>query len=114
MNPGISEIGPLRIGPKEPLFILGPCVIESEDLVWRMARSLKDIANKTDVRFVFKASYDKANRTSVKSYRGLGVREGCEILGAIGKELNVPVTTDVHSPAEAEIAAEHIDVLQIP
>jgi 2-dehydro-3-deoxyphosphooctonate aldolase (KDO 8-P synthase) len=79
-----------------------------------MARALKEVAATVDARFMFKASYDKANRTSVKSYRGLGVREGCAILAAIGRELNVPVTTDVHSPEEVEIAAEHIDVLQIP
>jgi 2-dehydro-3-deoxyphosphooctonate aldolase (KDO 8-P synthase) len=114
MSRRISEIGPLRIAPNEPIFILGPCVIESEKFVWHMARSLKEIAARADVRFVFKASYDKANRTSVKSYRGLGVREGCAILAAIGKELLVPVTTDVHSPEEALIAAEYVDILQIP
>jgi 2-dehydro-3-deoxyphosphooctonate aldolase (KDO 8-P synthase) len=114
MNRPIREIGPMRVGPNEPIFILGPCVIESEEFVWRMARSLKEIADSQDVRFVFKASYDKANRTSVKSYRGLGAREGCTILAAIGKELGVPVTTDVHSPAEAELAAEYVDILQIP
>ena len=64
--------------------------------------------------FIFKASYDKANRTSIRSYRGISVREGCEILAAIGAELKIPVTTDVHSPAEAEIAGQTIDVLQIP
>ncbi len=64
--------------------------------------------------FIFKASYDKANRTSVRSYRGIGVREGCELLAAVGRELKIPVTTDVHSPSEAEIAGEIIDVLQIP
>src|SRR5439155_19843222 len=63
---------------------------------------------------VFKASYDKANRTSVKSFRGIGEREGCEILAAIGRELKIPVTTDVHSPDEAKLAGEVIDLLQIP
>jgi len=108
------KIGRCVLGGAKPLFILGPCVIESEEFVWRMARSLKEIAAQADVQFVFKASYDKANRTSVKSYRGLDVREGCAVLAAIGKELGVPVTTDVHSPAEAQIAAEYIDILQIP
>jgi len=108
------SIGPLTLGGSAPLFILGPCVIESEDFAWKMARALKEISTAGGAQFVFKASYDKANRTSVKSYRGLGVREGCALLGQIGKELGVPVTTDVHSPEEAQIAAEWIDILQIP
>jgi 2-dehydro-3-deoxyphosphooctonate aldolase (KDO 8-P synthase) len=108
------DIGPHRIGAGQPLFILGPCVIESEDFVWKMARALKDIATTAGAQFVFKASYDKANRTSMKSFRGLEVKEGCAILAAIGKELGVPVTTDVHSPEQARLAAEYVDVLQIP
>lgn len=97
-----------------PVFILGPCVIESEAFVWDMAKRLKVIADELKVRWIFKASYDKANRTSIKSYRGLGCEEGCKILGAIGKELGVPVTTDVHTAEEATKAAEWIDLLQIP
>jgi 2-dehydro-3-deoxyphosphooctonate aldolase (KDO 8-P synthase) len=102
------------LGGKEPLFILGPCVIESEAFLWRIARRIRRIAAETGIQFVFKASYDKANRTSVQSFRGLGVAEGCGLLAAVGAELGVPVTTDVHSPAEAEIAAQSIDILQIP
>ena len=97
-----------------PVFLLGPCVIESEDFVWDMARKIHGIAQEVGVDFVFKASYDKANRSSVSSYRGIGCREGCALLGEIGKEFGVPVTTDVHSLQEAEIAAEWIYVLQIP
>lgn len=108
------QIGPHTLGGGEPLFILGPCVIESEEFVWRMARALREITSRLGAQFVFKASYDKANRTSVKSFRGLGVREGCALLATIGKELGVPVTTDVHSPEEAQAAAEFIDILQIP
>jgi 2-dehydro-3-deoxyphosphooctonate aldolase (KDO 8-P synthase) len=108
------EIGPLRIGDGDPLFILGPCVIESEEFTWKMARALKELAVQANAQFVFKASYDKANRTSVKSFRGLGVKDGCALLAAIGRELQVPVTTDIHSPEEAQIAAEYIDILQIP
>jgi 2-dehydro-3-deoxyphosphooctonate aldolase (KDO 8-P synthase) len=108
------SIGSATLGGPEPLFILGPCVIESEDFVWRMARALQDICAPTRTPFVFKASYDKANRTSGKSFRGLDVRAGCRLLGEIGRELGVPVTTDVHSPEEAKIAAETIDILQIP
>jgi len=79
-----------------------------------MAKKLAQICTAADADLIFKASYDKANRTSVHSFRGIGVREGCEILSAIGREMKIPVTTDVHSPAEAEIAGENIDMLQIP
>ena len=108
------KIGSLTIGGKHPVFILGPCVIESEKFVWRMARSIAEICAQEDVDLIFKASYDKANRTSVHSFRGVGVREGCEILSAIGCDLKISVTTDVHSPTEAEIAGGKIDMLQIP
>jgi 2-dehydro-3-deoxyphosphooctonate aldolase (KDO 8-P synthase) len=108
------RVGKVTIGGKRLAFILGPCVIESEKFVWRMARKIAAICAKEDVDLIFKASYDKANRTSGRSFRGVGVREGCEILSAIGRELKIPVTTDVHSPAEAEIAGAKIDMLQIP
>ncbi len=108
------KIGSCFLGGPAPLFILGPCVIESEKFVWRLARKIKAIAADAGAQFIFKASYDKANRTSVRSFRGLGVRAGCELLAAIGAELGVPVTTDIHSPQEAAIAAEFIDVLQVP
>ena len=108
------KIGNVTIGGKQPAFILGPCVIESEKFVWRMARRIAEICDGEGVPFVFKASYDKANRTSVRSFRGIGVEEGCEMLAAIGRELNVPVTTDVHSPEDAEIAGRLVNVLQIP
>src|SRR5207244_896557 len=108
------RIGQVTLGGNKPAFILGPCVIESERFVWRMAEKIKEICRKERVDFIFKASYDKANRTSVRSFRGIDVNEGCEILSAIGRKLKIPVTTDVHSPAEAEIAGEMIDMLQIP
>ncbi len=108
------RVGKVTIGGKRPVFILGPCVIESEKFVRRMAKKIAEICADEDIDFVFKASYDKANRTSVRSFRGIGVREGCEILSAISQDLKIPVTTDVHSPAEAEIAGEQIDMLQIP
>lgn len=107
-------IGSTRLGGTQPLFILGPCVIESEDFLWRMAHSIHAICKTADVQFVFKASYDKANRTSGKSFRGLSAKEGCQMLGQIGRALGVPVTTDVHSPEDCAIAAEWIDILQIP
>ena len=108
------NIGSVTMGGAEPLFILGPCVIESEDFLWKMGRQIRDVCAQTGAQFVFKASYDKANRTSVKSFRGMDVRSGCQLLAAVGKELGVPVTTDVHSSEEATIAAEWIDILQIP
>ena len=108
------ELGNFTVGSGDPFFILGPCGLESEDFAWRMARALKEIADRIEIKFVFKASYDKANRTSVESYRGPGVEEGCHILGEIGEELGIPVTTDVHTPEEVVIAAKKIDLLQIP
>ena len=108
------KIGNVTIGGGTPAFILGPCVIESEKFVWRMATKIAELCAAEKIEFIFKASYDKANRTSVRSFRGIGVREGCEILSAIGHDLKIPVTTDVHSPVEAEIAGGKIDMLQIP
>ena len=108
------HVGEITIGGKKPVFILGPCVIESEKFVRRIARKIAETCASEEVDFIFKASYDKANRSSVRSFRGIDVREGCEILSDIGRALNIPVTTDVHSTAEAEIAGEKIDMLQIP
>src|SRR5246127_3031696 len=113
-RPKPLRVGKVSIGGKRPAFILGPCVIESEKFAWRMARKIAEACASEGVGFIFKASYDKANRTSVRSFRGIDVREGCEILSAIGRDLKISVTTDVHSPAEAEIAGEKIDMLQIP
>src|SRR6201993_229485 len=108
------RVSKVAIGGKRPAFILGPCVIESEKFVWRMAESIARIARAEKVDVIFKASYDKANRTSVRSFRGIDVRQGCRMLGEISRELKLPVTTDVHSPEEAAIAGEKIDLLQIP
>ena len=108
------QIANVPVGGPTPFFILGPCALESEEFAWEMARSLKEIADRTGIPFVFKASFDKANRTSVGSFRGPGIDEGCRILGEISKELKVPVTTDIHTAEQADIAAEHIDLLQIP
>jgi 2-dehydro-3-deoxyphosphooctonate aldolase (KDO 8-P synthase) len=113
-KPKPLRVGKVTIGGKRPAFILGPCVMESEKFVWRMAKKIFEICHAEQVDFIFKASYDKANRTSVRSFRGTGVREGCEILSAIGDELKIPVTTDVHSSTEAAIAGEKVDMLQVP
>ncbi len=98
----------------KPFFILGPCALENEEFAWDAARRIKAIADRLDIEWYFKASFDKANRTSVDSFRGVGIQEGTRILGEISKELNVPVTTDIHTAEQAEIAAERIDLLQIP
>jgi len=98
----------------KPFFVLGPCALEKEELGWEVANAVKAMADEPDFELIFKASYDKANRTSVDSFRGLGVKEGTKILGDIGKNLGVEVTTDVHTAKEAEIAAENVDILQIP
>ncbi len=118
LPPGVTlpeiPIGALRMDGRLPVFILGPCVMESEAFVWEIGRALKALTAEVGVPFVFKASYDKANRTSISSYRGMGCREGCALMASVGRELGVPVTTDVHSAEEAEIAGEFMDVLQIP
>ncbi len=104
----------VTLGGSDLFFVLGPCGLENEDFAWQMARSIKDIADRLGISFFFKASYDKANRTSASSFRGPGVAEGCRILSEIGKGLSIPVTTDIHSPEDAAIAGEFIDFLQIP
>jgi len=96
------------------IFIAGPCVIEDEALTFTIAQRLKELASHYDVRFVFKASFDKANRTSVKSYRGPGMEEGLRILKMIRDSLQVPVLTDIHTPDQAALAVEAVDILQIP
>lgn len=113
-HPKGFRIGNLTLGGREPLFILGPCVIEGEKHLLKSARTIKAICDDLGVRFVFKASYDKANRTSGGSYRGVGVLDGCRMLAEAGDAIGAPVTTDIHSPEEADIAADFIDLLQIP
>lgn len=107
------KIGGRTFGP-DLFFILGPCVIESEKFLHRMAKKIHRICDDEGVNFIFKASYDKANRTSVKSFRGAGLEDGCRMLAEAGAAINAPVTTDIHLPAEAEAAARWIDFLQIP
>jgi 2-dehydro-3-deoxyphosphooctonate aldolase (KDO 8-P synthase) len=108
------RIGAETLGGKEPLFILGPCVIEGEKPLLRAARTIRAICDDLGIRFVFKASYDKANRTSGSSYRGVGVLDGCRMLAEAGASIGAPVTTDIHTPEEAVIASEFVDLLQIP
>ena len=108
-------LGTLRLGGGNPLFLIaGPCVIENEGHARMMAEKVGRIAADAGVPFIFKASYDKANRTSMKAFRGPGAKEGLRILGKIKSELKLPILTDIHDALQAEAAAEVCDVLQIP
>lgn len=102
------------VGSKRLFLIAGPCVIESERHALRMAEEISAIARRQAVPYIFKASYDKANRTSIRSYRGPGLEEGLQILAKIRREFKLPVLTDIHDCNQAAIAAEYVDVLQIP
>ena len=109
------SLGSLRLGAGNPLFLIaGPCVIENEAHARMMAEKVAKIAADAGVPYIFKASYDKANRTSVKSFRGPGAQEGLRILSKIKADLKVPVLTDIHDASQAGPAAEVCDVLQIP
>jgi 2-dehydro-3-deoxyphosphooctonate aldolase (KDO 8-P synthase) len=105
----------LRLGAKNPLFLIaGPCVIESESHARKMAEAVAKIAADAGIPYIFKASYDKANRSSSKSFRGPGAKEGLRILGKIKSDLKLPVLTDIHEREQAAPAAEVVDILQIP
>ena len=108
------EIGPVQVGAGRLFLIAGPCVIESESHARKMADAIQRITADLRTPYIFKASFDKANRTSVKSFRGPGLVEGARILGRIAKDTGLPVLTDVHEAGQCEIAAEAVDVLQIP
>lgn len=108
-------VGPLRLGAGNPLFLIaGPCVIESESHARMMAEKVAKIAADAGVPYIFKASYDKANRSSLKAFRGPGLKEGLRILEKIKKELKLPILTDIHEVSQAQAAADVCDVLQIP
>jgi 2-dehydro-3-deoxyphosphooctonate aldolase (KDO 8-P synthase) len=108
-------IGSFRIGRGEPLVLIaGPCVIESEGHAMKMAERLVKIAARAKVPLIFKASYDKANRSSLQSFRGPGLSDGLEILRKVKSRFRVPMLTDIHEPAQARAAAEVCDVLQVP
>ena len=108
-------LGALRLGGGNPLFLIaGPCVIESEKHARTIAEKVAKITADAGVPYIFKASYDKANRSSLKAFRGPGLKEGLRILGKIKSELKLPILTDIHDASQAEAAAEVCDVLQIP
>jgi 2-dehydro-3-deoxyphosphooctonate aldolase (KDO 8-P synthase) len=113
-TPEIS-LGSLRLGGNNPLFLIaGPCVIESEAHARSMAERVAKIASDAGVPYIFKASYDKANRSSVKAFRGPGLTEGLRILSKIKSDLHLPILTDIHDASQAAPAAEIVDILQIP
>jgi 2-dehydro-3-deoxyphosphooctonate aldolase (KDO 8-P synthase) len=108
------QVGDVRIGSGNLFLIAGPCVIESEDHALRIAEIVKGVTRSLNVPFIFKASYDKANRTSIRSFRGPGLAEGLRILKKVKDQVHVPVLTDVHETADVPRVAEVADVLQIP
>lgn len=113
---GLSALPrPVEIGFDAPLFLVaGPCVIESEEVCLDIAKRLVEIGRDTGVGMIFKASFDKANRSSISSFRGPGLDEGLRILAAVRRQTALPVLTDVHEPAQAAVAAEVVDCLQVP
>jgi 2-dehydro-3-deoxyphosphooctonate aldolase (KDO 8-P synthase) len=109
------RVGKVTFGGGRPAaFIGGPCVIESEALLRKVGKALKKACADLKVGFVLKSSFDKANRTSVRSYRGPGMEEGLAVLAKVGAELGVPTVTDVHEPSHAAVAARFVDMLQVP
>jgi len=108
------NIDHIELNSDRLFFILGPCVIEDEKTTLQIAESIKRITEKVDVPFIFKASFDKANRSSLKSFRGPGLKEGLAILRKVKEELAVPVISDIHEPWQAEPAAEVLSAIQIP
>ena len=103
-----------EIGGSKLTIMAGPCAIESKEICFEVCEKLKEITSKLDINYIFKASFDKANRSSLNSYRGLGIEKGLEILKETKEKYNVPVVTDIHEPYQAEIAANVADVIQIP
>ena len=102
------------IGGDKLTILAGPCAMEDEKIEFETASALKKICEELDINFVFKTSFDKANRSSLKSYRGLGIKEGLKILSEVKKEFDVPIVTDIHEPYQAEPAACVADIIQIP
>jgi len=113
--PNPVYIGPIPVGGASPhILIAGPCVIESEAVVLETATAIATIAQALHIPFIFKASYDKANRTSISSFRGLGLSAGLKILQKVKKEVGVPILTDIHDVQDVTRVAEVVDILQIP
>jgi 2-dehydro-3-deoxyphosphooctonate aldolase (KDO 8-P synthase) len=111
---GPFKVGNVEVGGRDLFLIAGPCVVESQSHALKMADAIRATADRFGIPYIFKASYDKANRTSIKGHRGPGVDEGLRILGLVGREAGVPVLTDIHEAGQVQSAAEVADVLQIP
>ncbi len=111
----VIKIGSVEVGGGRPFVLIGgPCVVESRKMTLDIASRIKEVAGRLRVPFIFKASYDKANRTSIDSFRGLGMSQGLEILQEVKDRLGVPVLSDVHTAEEIDLAADVLDVIQIP
>ena len=109
------KIGDIELSENHPIaFITGPCQLENRDHAMMMADKISNLCAKNGAQFIFKASYDKANRSSISSARGIGMDEGLRILNEIGREFNCPVITDVHEASQCQAASEAVDILQIP
>ncbi len=108
------KLNNFEIGGDKLTILAGPCAMESEEISFQTAKKLKEICEKLDINFVFKTSFDKANRSSLNSYRGLGMDCGLEILAKVKKEINVPIVTDIHEAWQAQPTAHVVDIVQIP
>lgn len=108
------KLNDFEIGKDKLTILAGPCVIESMDILDETARGLKNITEKLGINFVFKSSFDKANRSSLNSFRGPGIEKGLEMLSEIKSKYNVPIVTDIHTPEQAQIVAQVADIIQIP
>ena len=113
-NKKIIKLNNFEIGSDKLTILAGPCVAESIEILDETAKGLKEITRKLGINFIFKSSFDKANRTSITSYRGPGIEKGLEMLSNIKSKYNIPIVTDIHLPEQAAIAAEVADVIQIP
>jgi len=110
----IIKINNILIGSNQLCLIAGPCVIENEKLCYKIAESLKELSQEKSIPFIFKSSYDKANRLSHKSYRGVGIKKGLKILSRLKRSLDIPILSDVHCKEDIKSAAEVLDIIQIP
>ena len=114
INDFLSAYAEFKIEKNSIFLIGGPCVIESEKMCLQIASEIKDVCDSLHIPFIFKASFDKANRTSVNSFRGPGIKEGLKILKVVKKKLSVPVVSDIHNASQAQMASKILDVIQIP
>lgn len=110
----VIKLDNFNIGEDKLTLLAGPCAIESKNILFKTAEKLKEVTTKLNVNYVFKSSFDKANRSSISSYRGLGIEKGIDLLKEVKREFNLPIVTDIHESYQAEIAAEVADIIQIP